>query len=158
MAILRNPMQNPDRDPRSAGSFGSNQGPTAPPPAPPLQEPPVSLGSSAGPGPEGGARGGESPRERGATMGAPPMGGNTGGQPTSMPPMAPSPVAGQGLVPSAPLPGPNPQALTSTLRGSGGMFGSQGGLQGGGFGLPFDPTSNQESDPISSLLKLLQKG
>jgi hypothetical protein len=56
------------------------------------------------------------------------------------------------------MPGTPPQALTSTLRGRGGYFGGQGGLTGGGFGMPFDPTSNSESDPISSLLKQILGG
>jgi hypothetical protein len=60
-----------------------------------------------------------------------------------------------------PMPGPDPNAfvapLSSKLR-SGGMFGSMGGLQGGGLGMPFDPTANEQSDPISTLLQLLKAG
>lgn len=38
------------------------------------------------------------------------------------------------------------------------LFGSLGGLKGGGLGLPLDPTSNQTSDPIEGLIQLLRKG
>ncbi len=73
-------------------------------------------------------------------------------------PMEPSPVsAGTPMQVHPAMPGVGPQALTSTLR-SKGVFGASGGLQGGGFGLPFDPTSNQQSDPITSLLQKLLGG
>ncbi len=38
------------------------------------------------------------------------------------------------------------------------MFGSSGGLKGGGLGMPFDPTSNQKSNPIDTLLQQLLGG
>jgi hypothetical protein len=130
------------------------------------------LGSFGVPGDEGvPSRSGESPREREAPAGpfAPysvpgriPDGderGAPGGEATPTQPMTPSPVAGVPPVKiSHPMPGPNPQAMTSTLRGKGGYFGGQGGLTGGGFGLPFDPTSNAASDPITTLLQKLLGG
>ena len=101
-------------------------------------------------------RGGETPRERRATQMGGPMGGSAA---TPDRPMSPTPLAGLPPVQvTNPLPKPSPTALTSTMRGLGGHFGTQGGLSGGGFGLPFDPTSNNKSDPILTLLQKLQGG
>lgn len=43
---------------------------------------------------------------------------------------------------------------TGGWQGSGGLFGSLGGLQGGGLGRPLDPTVNEQSS-ISDLIKML---
>ena len=102
-------------------------------------------------------RGGETPRERQSSQSLPgPMGGSAA---TPDRPMSPTPLAGLPPVQvTNPLPKPSPTALTSTMRGLGGHFGGQSGLTGGGFGLPFDPTSNNKSDPILTLLQKLQGG
>jgi hypothetical protein len=133
---------------------GLNLGGPTPPPVPP---PPMGGGGGDDGGEptelgggEPGARGGQGPRENF------PGGGGTA---TPTRPMTPTPISGGPPVQvTPPIPGPSPASLTSTLRGRGGVYGSQGGLQGGGFGLPFDPTSNQKSDPISDLLKQLLGG
>ena len=44
-----------------------------------------------------------------------------------------------------------------TRRAPNALFGSMGGLQGGGLGVPLDPMSNATSDPISSLIESLLK-
>lgn len=128
-----------------------------------LPVPPVAPEAPQGPEPPAGplplpngqgGRGGETPRERvpGATDGAvPPR------------PMAPSPVAGgaanpPGLSAFSPMPGGAPGISLAKPRGMGALFGAQGGLQGGGLGLPFDPISNQKSPDISGLISLLKKG
>jgi hypothetical protein len=81
-------------------------------------------------------------------------------------PRTPSPQAGQsqvqapppaapsgGLMPFSPLPSPSVGSMaTPRLRG---LYGSQGGLTGGGLGVPLDPQSNQASDPIETLLSTL---
>ena len=68
------------------------------------------------------------------------------GGPMPMPSMAPEPFSPMGM------------PMTSKLArpGGGSLYGSAGGLQGGGLGVPFDPTSDLESDPISTLMMLLQ--
>lgn len=121
-----------------------------------------------GPGglPTNDARGGETPRER-PNPGNP----NTGYGGVASPPRpgVPTPQAGAvsqvggstegpstaGLVPFQPLGGPSPSLLARPARRS--LYGAAGGLQGGGLGVPLDPTSNQESDPISSLIQSLLK-
>jgi hypothetical protein len=72
--------------------------------------------------------------------------------------MSPTPMAGStmspgGTLPFSPLSGPKPVQLVKP-RGSA-LFGSMGGLQGGGLGLALDPTSDQASDPITTLMKIL---
>ena len=108
-------------------------------------------------------RGGETPRER-----SKPGGGAGGAAPTR--PRSPQPMAGStfqagmgggmgsgGVMPFDPMGGsPDVGSLaTPRLRG---LFGGAGGLTEGGLGVPLDPTSDLESDPISTLLKLLQGG
>ena len=112
-------------------------------------------------------RGGETPRERedskgdvslrtlgGSSMAAPPR------------PKTPTPMAGStfspgaaqppsGVTPFNPMRGPSPVGMA---RSQGQMYGALGGLKGGGLGLPLDPISDQQSDPISTLMQLLQKG
>ena len=96
-------------------------------------------------------RGMETSRERG-------MGGGSNVAPRQ--PAEPTPMAG------ATMQAPSPQMfepmgresnvrLTSSMGG--GLYGKSGGLQGGGLGVPFDPTSNAQSDPISTLLQLLMR-
>lgn len=76
----------------------------------------------------------------------PSMPSPVGGAPASpqQPPMGGSP---SGVMPFAPMAGP-----------SGSMFGKMGGLKGGGLGLPFDPQSDAQSDPISKLMMMLKGG
>jgi hypothetical protein len=129
-------------DPRARGSFQVPQGPPEDIPRP---EGPVGPEGPEIPIPPGDdARSGESGRERAMT------------QQTPRKPMEPTPMAGSGMTVSPPMPQMPMEALTSTLRGRG-NFGGAGGLTQGGFGLPFDPTSNQQSDPISGLLSMLKK-
>lgn len=87
--------------------------------------------------------------------------GTPGGQPdgpraTPAQPRQPFARAGQtGVLPFKPMDqnvGPNVTPKMTNL------FGSLGGLKGGGLGLPLDPTSNQISDPIDGLIQLLRKG
>lgn len=122
----------------------------------------------------GGAGGSaESPRERAGIQGgvshlpeAPHPGGGGGGI-TSTPrqPATPSPAQGstfeagppdvgtmQGLQPFAPMGGPDPTTMASPRLRS--IYGSQGGLQGGGLGVP-GSTSPAQNDPISQLIQQL---
>lgn len=107
-------------------------------------------------------RGGEEPWK--AYSGDPSGGGEQahGAQGTPDMPDQPSPVAGStftapsGLTPFNPMSSPDVGSMaTPKLRG---LFGSSGGLTGGGLGVPLDPQSNQASDPISTLIKLLSGG
>lgn len=75
-------------------------------------------------------------------------------------PMEPSPMASQGSSMQAPMPGvlpfkPLPGPMMGTTQGR--LFGSMGGLKGGGLGLPLDPISDVASDPIDTLIQLLMK-
>jgi hypothetical protein len=102
--------------------------------------------------PQGGAgRAGETPRDRQGSQAAParpgtptPMAGST---------FQPEVPQGPGVIPFEPLPSTDIMGVSRR-----GLFGSRGGLQGGGIGLPLDPTSNQASDPISGLIQLLLRG
>lgn len=131
-------------------------------------------------------RGGETPRERspeGTGTGAPapsaaparpsqpsPSAGAQQEQP------APTPQPTSRLIPFTPMGGSGGAADAGTLTSPGGglssstasigssaspqlrsLFGSQGGLRGGGLGVPLDPVSNQMSDPISLLIEQLMK-
>lgn len=130
---------------------------------------------------EFGARSGETPRERESqvSLRAPaaegPMGGGDGSggmepnsQTTPARPRTPQPSGGagpstmvaQGSVPGGirpfkPLSAPGGAKL-ATSRASG-LYGSSGGLQGGGLGVPLDPVSNQQSNPLDMLLQLFNK-
>lgn len=142
----------------SPGPPGTQDVPTLPPPGP---------GGEVGPIP---ARGGSTPRESEAERQrerVPDSGGaaDPGGGPSFAPrkPSVPTPQAGivqpqPGPIPFNPMDGGgmSPENLAKPLRLRG-FYGSQGGLTGGGFGLPFDPISNQDSDPISSLIEQLMK-
>ncbi len=118
------------------------------------------------------AQSGESPRERDAVQNPNgPNGAAMGGAPsaTLRRPSSPTPMAGSsftassgGVMPFTPMEDSTdsaslttPSGPTSQLRGS--LFGSQGGLKGGGLGVPLDPVSDQQSDPISKLIQLLQR-
>lgn len=136
----------------SPGPPGTQDVPTLPPPGP---------GGEVGPIP---ARGGSSPRENEAEKMRERL-GDEGGGPSFAPrkPSVPTPQAGivqpqPGPIPFNPMDGGGmgPENLAKPLRLRG-FHGSQGGLTGGGFGLPFDPISNQDSDPISSLIEQLMK-
>jgi len=101
------------------------------------------------------SRGSESPRERAGEQGEGPSTQATLRRPSTPTPMAGSVSDGptgapSGVVPFNPLPGPG----NNTLAG-GGLFGRSGGLQGGGLGVPLDPTSNNASPSITDLLKML---
>ena len=65
-----------------------------------------------------------------------------------------------GVVPFEPLAGPNPGSFANPMaqRRSGGLYGMAGGLKGGGLGMALDPTSDQKSDPITTLIKALLGG
>lgn len=57
------------------------------------------------------------------------------------------------LVPFQPLPQASVGSMaTPALRG---LYGAAGGLKGGGLGMPLDPMTNEASDPIDTLIKLL---
>lgn len=86
----------------------------------------------------------------GEPAGPPPGGGGPSGPP--IPTINPPLGGGPSTDPTQPVPG------QAKLRGPS-LFGSQGGLQGGGLGVPLNPTNSTQSDPISSLIKqLLQQG
>jgi hypothetical protein len=103
-------------------------------------------------------RGGETPRERAASGGGGGTGspGLTGGLATPPRPRVPTPVAGAaGQPPQGPsVNSPLPPIVSQARQRS--LMGGLGGLTMGGLGVPFDPTSNQKSDPISSLMELLK--
>jgi hypothetical protein len=122
-------------------------------------------------------RQGETPREReevrlrapGGEAGGLPGLDSGGDQPGGMPggpaggpqaspaqPRSPASRSGMpGLMPFKPLPtaGQSSQLTSPRLRG---LYGSAGGLQGGGLGLPLDPVSNQASDPLELIMSLLK--
>jgi hypothetical protein len=124
------------------------------------------------------SRSGESPRERAATP--PPMPQTSqmrapgGSVAAPSKPSSPTPMAGstmlppeQGVTPFEPMNESGGMAPRAQMRNpgmpvagggsmSGGLLGSLGGLQGGGLGVPFDPASDQQSDPMSLLMELLQ--
>lgn len=133
---------------------GGFEGPAAPPPGPTSPAPPGDDGLFWDGAP---SRQGMTPREN-PTLRAPSGAG-------AAPPMpkSPSPQAGsvstagmgstEGVMPFAPMGGtPNVRLAKPSSQG---LYGSLGGLQGGGLGLPLDPTSNQQSDPISTLIQML---
>lgn len=130
-----------------------------------------------------GARMGETPRERplpiipgnqpggefgGASSFSPtsqlrsPDGSSGGGsQATPSRPSSPTPMSGTqspqpgggGVIPFEPM-SPNVGAVGRPVGG--GLFGSTGGLTGGGLGVPLDPVSNQQSNPLEMLLQILR--
>jgi hypothetical protein len=135
-----------------------------PPPVDTKLREPTSEGGEFSPGFDLPGRGEEGPRER-------PSGGGGGG--TAVAPRRPSeptsqagsqfsnpqplgPAAQQGVLPFAPMPQANVGSFATPNQG--GLYGSAGGLQGGGLGVPFDPISDAASDPISGLLELLMQG
>jgi hypothetical protein len=126
-----------------------------------------------GDGPKPGERGGESdegrfgegPRERPRPPVPPggPAPPQLPPQPTPAPPREPTPSGGvmppPPMSPFPPMAQPNPASLIEPAGAgpSRRQFGGAYGLTGGGFGMS-DPTSNQTSDPIQSLIQsLLQK-
>lgn len=84
-----------------------------------------------------------------------------GGGAVPPPPMAPfdplpSNPLGDIISPGGPSPYGGPAAAgAGPQRRS--LFGTLGGLKGGGLGVPLDPVSNASSDPIDSLLSSLQR-
>jgi hypothetical protein len=83
-------------------------------------------------------------------------------QATPTMPKVPTPMAGKvspassGVLPFTPMGGGGPSVM---LRSPGRqLFGSLGGLKGGGLGIPMDPTNDAASDPISTLIKMLKGG
>jgi len=122
-------------------------------------------GGPDGPGPQS-ANSGQTPRERQPQNGQ--FNGQIGGgNATSAPamPKAPTPKAGavNPMQASGSLGGGAPPQLRTfapmtPTGGQGGLMGSMGGLQGGGLGNAFDPTSNEKGQSILELLKMLGKG
>lgn len=103
------------------------------------------------------AQGGETPRERGD------MQQQQQFQSAPRQPQVPTPMAGteqtmgggpQGTIPFTPMGGPDAASQASPRLRS--LFGGGSGLTGGGLGVPLDPISNQQSDPINMLMQLLQ--
>lgn len=101
----------------------------------------------------------ETPRER---MPEPSV-DRMGPRPVPSRPSVPTPMAGstmelpstEGILPFTPLAGPDAVSQASPVRRS--LYGGQRGLTGGGLGVPLDPVSNDQSDPISSLIAMLLK-
>lgn len=104
------------------------------------------------------------------TMGGGPAPAPSPTQPTPTRPIEPTPGAGHpsggpggggggGVVPFEPLPPSGPMSGSPVFGGGGaqlrGLLGSQGGLSGGGLGLPFDPVADEKSDPIALLMAQL---
>lgn len=132
---------------------------------------PAQPGGSGAVRSSGEAQSGETPRERGNTtlrqlgQGIGASGPNAEASPAR--PRTPTPMAGssisatsgggssEGVQPFSPMGSPDVGSM-ATPR-SRGLYGSQGGLQGGGLGVPLDPVSNQRSNPIDMLLELLSK-
>lgn len=164
MARLRNDPNNPGNiygqgagpdpsgpDPDILGSiFGGAAAQQAPNQPNAQERPPIEIGASGTPGsaPAGAetGRSSEGPRERmpGGAMTAP---GKS---------MYPSSMAGttfSGPVPFDPMSGGDLSPMAMPKQG--GLYGSLGGLQGGGIGVPLDPASNAASDPISTLIEAL---
>lgn len=150
-------------DPEGGGSFLGDEGggPNYLEPEAPIKDPtfypekPYSGGNL----PRDDARSSEGPRTGGVG------GGAVGGGYTSAPkkPSVPTPMAGSvsnvgggvtGPVPFSPLPSPSIGVMATPKAA--GLYGGLGGLRGGGLGVPLDPTSNAESDPISSLIMALR--
>lgn len=73
-------------------------------------------------------------------------------QPMSQPPssMMTSPMGG-----STDQMGGSPDISSGPMLRMNSLFGSMGGLKGGGLGVPLDPMSNQKDDPISQLIAML---
>lgn len=149
---LRNGIEedDPSVDQGQSAPMADEPQPQAPPPDVILRSP----GGTPAPGGITPGRGSETPRDR---LDA---GGNNPVAPRK--PMEPSPMAqmgstmstqpSPGVIPFQPLPGPQ------SMGGRSNLFGSMGGLKGGGLGIPLDPVSDVASDPISTLIQLLTRG
>lgn len=142
MALRRALQRNPDSD------YGQGEGGEA------TQEPVEGLATPLGEV----ARGIETPRERMPDVGLrPPARGAgedvSGGSTRIMPrkPSAPTPEAGNVVPPQGVMP-------FNPMGSQRGLFGRMGGLMGGGLGVPFDPVSNAQSNPLSSLIAALFSG
>lgn len=119
--------------------------------------------SNTGPGPDNRApedkagevnRGSYGPRENFDNMG--------GAEAAPSRPRTPTPMAGSTFTPPPPTGGVIPFAPMGDTSGvslaKGRLFGRQGGLTGGGLGVPLDPVADEAQDPISTLIKLLMGG
>lgn len=80
--------------------------------------------------------------------------------PTPTRPRQPVPAQGsvsapppQGVVPFEPMGEPAMASLASPAAG--GLFGSLGGLRGGGLGVPLDPINDAQGDQLSALIAML---
>lgn len=103
-----------------------------------------------------GARSEEKPRDR-----------DGGSVATPRRPPEPTPHTGASMVAGGPSGGPAGLSLrpftpmadvgSGDWQGSGGLFGSLGGLRGGGLGRPLDPMANEQSS-ISALIQMLLRG
>ncbi len=90
--------------------------------------------------------------------------GQGGGQnqPTPARPRQPQPAQGAispapmgGVIPFEPMAGPDLASMASPVGG--GLYGSLGGLKGGGLGVPLDPINDAQEDPLSGLIQMLLK-
>lgn len=174
MARMRQP-EGDDFRPGGPDGDGRNPGDDSPFPIPPVPDDPNN--------PDG--RHGETPRERkipDAPLPLPPPTGDgpyddsahnkidqpggdgdpNGGQATTSRPRTPTSMAGSVSPVQSGMQPFNPMGDMSTSSGPqmalGRLFGQAGGLKGGGLGVPLDPTSNQMSDPINQLLKMITGG
>jgi hypothetical protein len=104
-------------------------------------------------------RSSQGPRENFAPQLRSPASGGMNAQAAPQRPEEPTPMAGstqmgssEGVLPFQPMGGPSPSTLAKPQSS---LFGSMGGLQGGGLGVPLDPTPNAASDPITNLIQML---
>jgi hypothetical protein len=102
------------------------------------------------------------PRDNPDMMGTQGSLGMGGAQAAPSRPRSPQPMAGSTFSPPPPTGGVIPFEPMGDTSGvslaRGRIFGKQGGLQGGGLGMPLDPMANEASDPIAMLMQLLQGG
>lgn len=161
MAFLR---RQPGIEPEVAGPEGQAQAQTSPlatgtrTPAPEVPVSPVEdfwagMWPDSKTGKEG--RASETPRMRQPQPNQPTGAGpGDGARATPGQPRVPTPVsATPGVLPFKPMPSGGNMAQPR-LRG---LYGSLGGLQGGGLGVPLDPTPNEVSDPLALLAPILAK-
>lgn len=154
MAQLKQPFGNriEQQDDPSGTPVGPAQPPQGPPQGPPgVTPPPPTFAPPPAPGDLGESptsRGGETPRDRGEDPSS-----------TLRRPAQPAPGAGStaqpGVTPFQPMPGSSEIGISSPAQS--GLFGGQGGLTGGGLGMPLSHAMDNKSPDIQGLLQMLQK-